>query len=166
MFYEFKEAISNISNYNDILNVLILYYFDKEMLVWYKHLVDNKMSQKKQSQIGIFYDMPQSVICRHLLNVQKRIKLYTNDLDSCRSTLINILNYIDKNATDKQKNLLAAFVQHKSYSSIGRMFHISRQSVHDSINIFFRKTNEKLDEQSKAFKKDFNRMFHTNLTNL
>ena len=154
MFYEFKEAVSNISSYNDILDVLIAYYFDKDMLLWYKHLVDNKMSQKKQVQIGIFYDMPQSVICRHLSNTQKLIKLYTKDLDINRNILISLLDYIDENATEVQKNLLAGFLQRKSYSSIGKLFNISRQSVHNSIHIFFKNVKSKSDIQSKLFKKN------------
>lgn len=166
MFYDFKEAVSNISNYNDILEVLILYYFDKNMLLWYKHLIDNKMSQKKQSQIGIFYDMPQSVICRHLSNTKKRIKLYTRDLDTNREILISILDYIDKNSTEVQKNLLACFLQRKSYSDIGRIFNISRQSVHNSIHIFFKHIKNKSDLQSKIFKKNLNYLYNINLTNL
>ena len=97
MFQEFKEAVNNINSYADILDVFLLYYFDQEMLVWYKHLLDNRMALKKQAQIGIFYNLPQDVICRRLQKLQRYIKKITKDLDRNREQFIYLLDYIDKN---------------------------------------------------------------------
>ena len=63
MFSEFKQAVENISNSSDILEVMFLFYFDKKTFTWYKHLIDNRTSQKNQTQLGILYDMEQSFIC-------------------------------------------------------------------------------------------------------
>lgn len=166
MLEEFKQAISNISDYNDMLEILILYYFDSNMLKWYKNLIDNKNLQKTQTQIGIFYNMKQDAVCRTLKHVQKRIKQYINDLDIYRKEILTMLDYININATKAQKNLLLAFIQRKSYSAIGREYNISRQAAHSSILRFFKHVKQKNDIETLKFKTNLYNLYKIDLTKM
>ena len=158
MFSSFKQVVENISNSSDILEVMFLFYFDKKTFTWYKHLLDNKTSQKKQTQLGILYDMEQSFVCRELQKVQRRIKVYMTDLDRNRYLLINILNYIDKNAKDHQKQVLSYILQRKTYSQIAKMLGTSRQAVHWCVTNFYHKIAKKKDPESILFKNQYKKL--------
>lgn len=138
MFYEFKEAVSNISSYNDILDVLIIYYFDKDMLLWYKHLVDNYNFEKKQSQIGIIQNMKQDSVSRKFKLIKNKIKLYTKDLYDNHLNFISALSTIDKYGTENQKIAMMLFLQHKSYTTMSKILHISRYAVYSRVFDFFK----------------------------
>lgn len=159
MFQDFKEAVNHINTYSDILEIFLLYYFNEEMLVWYKHLLDNRMALKKQAQIGIFYNLPQDVICRKLQKLQRYIKKITRDLDRNRENFIFLLDYIDKHATDIQKEALCQFLQRKSYADAAKLLHRSRQAIHTSVHNFLSKVSEKTDQQSIQFKAIFSKMY-------
>lgn len=147
MFYDFKQAVSNISNYNDILEILILYYFDKNMLIWYKHLIDNYNSEKKQVQIGIIQNMKQDSVSRKLKAVKGKIMSYVHDLEDNHKNFVNVLNIIDTYGTENQKEAMALFLQHKSYTVISNTFGISRYAAYLRVLGFFKrlsKINKKL----------------------
>lgn len=159
MFQEFKEAVNNINSYADILDVFLLYYFDQEMLVWYKHLLDNRMALKKQAQIGIFYNLPQDVICRRLQKLQRYIKKITKDLDRNREQFIYLLDYIDKNATQVQKEAMCQYLQRKTYTMAAKVLHKTRQAVHTSVCDFLHKIADKTDAPTIKFKSIFSKMY-------
>ena len=138
MFYEFKEVVSNISNYNDVLDVLILYYFNKDMLLWYKHLIDNYNYEKKQSQIGILQNMKQDSVSRKFKSVKSKIKLYIKDLYDNHDNFIKSLSIIDKYGTENQKIAMILFLQHKSYASMAKILNISRYAAYLRVFDFFR----------------------------
>lgn len=158
MFSLFKQSVENITTSSDILEVMFLYYFDKKTFTWYKHLLDNRTSQKKQTQLGILYNMEQSFVCRELQKVQKRIKQYMTDLDRNRSILIQVLNYIDKNANDHQKLILMYVIQRKSYSQIAQIAGTSRQAAHWCVNNFYNNISKKTDPESILFKKQYKKL--------
>ena len=159
MFQEFKEAVNNINSYSDILEVFLLYYFDQEMLVWYKHLLDNRMALKKQAQIGIFYNLPQDVICRRLQKLQRYIKKITKDLDRNREQFIYLLDYIDKYATETQKEAMCQYLQRKTFAMAAKILHKTRQAIHTSVCNFLQKTSERLDASTIKFKSIFSKMY-------
>lgn len=147
MFYDFKQAVSNISNYNDILEILILYYFDKNMLIWYKHLIDNYNSEKKQVQIGIIQNMKQDSVSRKLKSVKLKIMSYVHDLEDNHKNFMNVLDTIDKYGTENQKEAMALFLQHKSFTVISNTLGISRYAAYLRVFGFFKrllKINKKL----------------------
>jgi len=158
MFSEFKQAVENISNSSDILEVMFLFYFDKKTFTWYKHLIDNRTSQKNQTQLGILYDMEQSFICRELQKVQMKIKKYMTDLDRNRYLLINILNYIDKYTNEHQKLVLSYIIQRKSYSQIAKLLGVSRQAVHCCVSSFYHKISKQTDQESILFKNQYKKL--------
>ena len=159
MFSEFKSAIENISTSSDILEVMFLFYFDKKTFIWYKHLIDNKTSQKNQTQLGILYNMEQSFICRELQKVQLKIKKYMTDLDRNRPLLINILNYIDQHTNEHQKLVLTYILQRKSYSTIAKLLGVSRQAVHCCVTSFYRRVAKQTDQESILFKNQYKKLF-------
>lgn len=159
MFSEFKQAVENISTSTDILEVMFLFYFDKKTFMWYKHLIDNRTSQKNQTQLGILYDMEQSFICRELQKVQLKIKKYMSDLDRNRPLLINVLNYIDKNTNEHQKLVLSYILQRKSYSKIAKILGVSRQAVHCCVSGFYRRVAKQTDQESILFKNQYKKLF-------
>lgn len=158
MFSLFKQAVENITNSSSILEVMFLYYFDKKTFTWYKHLLDNRTSQKKQTQLGILYNMEQSFVCRELQKVQRRIKQYMTDLDRNRPILLQVLNYIDKNAKDHQKLVLMYVIQRKSYSQTAKILGISRQAVHWCVTNFYNNISKKTDSESILFKKQYKKL--------
>ena len=166
MFNDYNAAVTNIVTYEDMLEVLFFYYFDKNMLVWYKHLLDNKLSQKRQAQIGIFYNIPQSIVCQRLKTLQNKIKLLISDLDRHRQSILYLLNYIDKYATNHQKIIMMMVIQRKSYSNIARYLGISRQAVFDASQKFLKKTKLRLDSESLKFKKIFLKLYDIDLTKI
>lgn len=139
MFYDFKQAVSNISNYNDILEILILYYFDKNMLIWYKHLIDNYNSEKKQVQIGIIQNMKQDSVSRKLKSVKAKIMMYVHDLEDNNKIFNQALDIVDKYGTENQKEAMALFLQHKSFTTISTMFGISRYAAYLRVFGFFKR---------------------------
>lgn len=158
MFSAFKQSVENISNSSDILEVMFLFYFDEKTFTWYKHLLDNRTSQKKQTQLGILYDMEQSFVCRELQKVQSRIKKYMTDLDRNRYILISVLNYIDKHAKDHQKLVLAYIIQRKTYSQIAKILGTSRQAAHWCVTNFYSKIAKKTDPESILFKNQYKKL--------
>ena len=159
MFSSFKQAVENISNSSDILEVMFLFYFDKKTFTWYKHILDNKTAQKKQTQLGILYNMEQSYVCRELQKVQKNIKYYMTDLDRNRYLLINVLNYIDKYAKEHQKLVLSYILQRKTYSQIAKILGTSRQAVHSCVLNFYNRISKKKDPESILFKNQYKKLF-------
>lgn len=158
MLTEFKDAISKIKSYNDIIEVLMLYYFNKKTLIWYKHLIDNKMAYTKQSQIGILYNKSQSKISDTLRSVKNFITKCTNDLDVHRNEILDILNYAEKHATKTQCDTLVLFMQHKSFAVIGDLLGVSRQSAWCTLQNFIK--HFKQDQNHTASYNNFMKIYN------